>query len=195
MGKNFVYSIFVITFATVHKDDKYIYHLQINAINIYHNMNAIKRRLLEFIDFKGISKREFCRNIDASNTFLANQSDMAAEKVVKIITVYPEINLNWLLMGAGNMLVNINSDHIRGMAENYANDVVVISKMGNRPSENKEHDGAGSARLWALVKSQRAQLEAKDQQIEAKDLQIASKDRLLETQMRVIEMLTQKGQR
>lgn len=66
-------------------------------------MNEIKARLNQFIEFKGISKREFCRRIDVSSTFLANDSEIASDKVLNIITAFPEIDTDWLISGKGQM--------------------------------------------------------------------------------------------
>lgn len=42
--------------------------------------------------------------IEVSPTFLANNSDISSDKVIKIISTYPEISLEWLMLGVGNML-------------------------------------------------------------------------------------------
>lgn len=67
-------------------------------------MNEIKERLAQFADSLGISKREFCRAIDVSPTFLANSSEIASDKVLNIINAFPQISLEWLISGNGGML-------------------------------------------------------------------------------------------
>lgn len=67
-------------------------------------MNDIKSRLIQLIENKGISKREFCRQIEVSPTFLANKSEIASDKVLNIITAFPDVNVEWLLTGDGEML-------------------------------------------------------------------------------------------
>lgn len=66
-----------------------------------------KDRILQFIDFKGISKTTFLNETNIKRGFLdkdklsASVSDLLIEK---IISTYPEIDLLWLITGKGNML-------------------------------------------------------------------------------------------
>lgn len=66
-----------------------------------------KDRVLQFIDYKGISKTVFLSETNIKRGFLdkdklsASVSDLLLEKVVK---TYPEIDLLWLITGKGNML-------------------------------------------------------------------------------------------
>ena len=68
---------------------------------------TIKENILQFIDKQHIVKEEFYRktSISASN-FKGNglKSEIGGEKIVKILTCYPEINPEWLLTGKGSML-------------------------------------------------------------------------------------------
>lgn len=72
-----------------------------------------KYRVLEFINYKRISKTVFLNETNIKRGFLdkdklsASVSDILLEK---IISTYPEINLSWLITGKGNML---NIDLIR----------------------------------------------------------------------------------
>lgn len=66
-----------------------------------------KDRVLQFIDYKGISKTIFLNETNIKRGFLdkdklsASVSDLLLEK---IISTYPEIDLFWLITGKGNML-------------------------------------------------------------------------------------------
>ena len=61
-------------------------------------------RVVQFIDFKGISKYKFCKDLGFSNKFLDNSSNMGTDKAGIILHHYPEINPEWLLTGKGEML-------------------------------------------------------------------------------------------
>jgi len=61
-------------------------------------------RVKQFIDFKGVSKYKFCKELSFSNKFLDNSSNMGTDKASKILHHYPEINPEWLLTGEGSML-------------------------------------------------------------------------------------------
>lgn len=60
-------------------------------------------RVKEFIEYKGVSKYEFCKKLGFSNKFLDNSSNMGTDKACKILHYYPEINAEWLLTGIGTM--------------------------------------------------------------------------------------------
>ncbi len=68
-------------------------------------MNA-KERILQFVDFKGISKREFYLNTGLSNGFLDKVFNIGSDKLEIILSKYPEINPAWLLTGKGIMLLD-----------------------------------------------------------------------------------------
>jgi len=61
-------------------------------------------RVIQFIDFKGISKYKFCKDLGFSNKFLDNSSNMGTDKAGIILHYFPEINPEWLLTGEGEML-------------------------------------------------------------------------------------------
>ena len=66
---------------------------------------SVKQRLIDFIKYKGISQRKFELNVGVSNGFVNNISKgIGADKLQKFLSVYPELNQEWLLTGEGNML-------------------------------------------------------------------------------------------
>lgn len=66
---------------------------------------TVKQRLIDFIKFKGISIRAFEQSIEVSNGFVNNISkSIGANKMQRILSVYPELNASWLLTGEGEML-------------------------------------------------------------------------------------------
>jgi repressor LexA len=67
----------------------------------------IKERVIQFVDYKRIKKEDFFKisDISASNfKGKGAESELGGDKVVKILTSYPEINPEWLLIGKGEML-------------------------------------------------------------------------------------------
>lgn len=66
--------------------------------------DTVKGRLVTFLKSKGLSQRRFEQSIGASNGFVNNISKgIGAEKMQKILSVYPEVNPSWLLSGDGDM--------------------------------------------------------------------------------------------
>lgn len=68
-------------------------------------MMTVKERLIVFIKEKGLSQSRFEKMIGLSNGFVNNISKgIGADKLQRIVSVYPELNTTWLLTGEGEML-------------------------------------------------------------------------------------------
>lgn len=66
--------------------------------------STIIDKLLIFIKKKNISKRVFYNETGLSNGSLDKGSTLRTDSVEKIISTYPELNLEWLMTGKGEML-------------------------------------------------------------------------------------------
>lgn len=68
--------------------------------------DTVKERLVTFIKRKGLSQKKFETMVGLSNGYVNNISKgIGAEKMQRILSVFPELNQEWLLTGEGNMLV------------------------------------------------------------------------------------------
>jgi transcriptional regulator with XRE-family HTH domain len=66
---------------------------------------TVKERLIEYIKYKQISTREFCRTINVSETYVNSmRSSIQPDKLVRIAYHYPDLNTTWLMTGEGEML-------------------------------------------------------------------------------------------
>nr|DAU45707.1 MAG TPA: Transcriptional regulator motif, XRE transcription factor.88A [Caudoviricetes sp.] len=67
--------------------------------------NTVKQRLIAFIDSKGISKNKFEKLCNLSSRYVSNISkSISPDKIKSISLVYPELNIDWLLTGNGEMV-------------------------------------------------------------------------------------------
>lgn len=64
----------------------------------------IKKRIIDYIDYKGISKYKFYQKTGISNGFLDKKGTIGADKCEIIGSVFSDLNLIWLITGQGNML-------------------------------------------------------------------------------------------
>lgn len=68
---------------------------------------SVKERLIKFIEFKKLSKSEFCRSISVSTGFVSSMvTSIQPDKIERITLKFPELNIGWLLTGTGQMLIN-----------------------------------------------------------------------------------------
>ena len=69
-------------------------------------------RLLQFVEYKGISKYEFHKKNGLSNGFLDKSRAIGTDKCARILENYPEINPEWLITGEGKMIRDKNTAEI-----------------------------------------------------------------------------------
>lgn len=68
-------------------------------------MCTVKERLVAFIKEKGLSQSRFEKSVGLSNGFVNNISKgIGADKLQKILCVYPDLSTKWLLTGEGEMI-------------------------------------------------------------------------------------------
>jgi hypothetical protein len=70
-------------------------------------LTRIKERILQYIDSQNIVREEFYKkvSIDGANFRGKNlNSEFSADKIVRILRIYPNISVEWLLLGEGEML-------------------------------------------------------------------------------------------
>ena len=66
----------------------------------------IQQRLCELAEVLGKSNREFSRSIGKSDNYIASlRNDITVGVVNKISTIYPQVNIIWLVTGEGDKLI------------------------------------------------------------------------------------------
>ena len=77
--------------------------------------NTIKERLTAYLEFKKISKSEFGRMIGVSNAFVTSlKKSIAPDKLQRIKAEFPDLNLEWLQFGTGEMLCKSDEEQKPG---------------------------------------------------------------------------------
>lgn len=81
-------------------------------------ISPIKNRILQYIDYKNISKYKFYQKTGITRGVLDKESGISEENIAKFIAYSDDIDLNWLLTGKGEMLKtdNENNDEISVVA-------------------------------------------------------------------------------
>lgn len=88
-------------------------------------MTTVKDRLIAFLEEKGINKSEFGRRIGVSSAFITSmRKSIQPDKVRSIKEQFPDLNIEWLLTGEGEMLAN-NEPELRA-AENVKDSARLI---------------------------------------------------------------------
>lgn len=66
----------------------------------------IKKKIVEYLDFKGISKYKFYQETGIANGFLDKEGAIGSDKCEKICSHYQDLNIEWLINGVGSMIKN-----------------------------------------------------------------------------------------
>ncbi len=70
------------------------------------NISPIKQRILFFAGTLGISKRDFYAKIGVSRGTLESKTGITEDVITKFFATYPEVSVEWLMTGEGEMLKN-----------------------------------------------------------------------------------------
>lgn len=70
------------------------------------NISPIKQKILEFLDYKGVSKYKFYKDSGITRGVLDKESGISEDNIAKFIAYFPEVNSEWLLTGEGSMTKN-----------------------------------------------------------------------------------------
>jgi hypothetical protein len=66
--------------------------------------SLIKRNILKYLEFKGVSEYKFYQNTGITRGVLGQNNGISEENTTKFLAYYPEVDANWLLTGTGSML-------------------------------------------------------------------------------------------
>ena len=73
-------------------------------------------RLIEFIEYAGLSARKFDLSIGAANGYTLrmkkNHASIGSDVIENIIKTYPQLNVVWLLTGEGDMIKNEEKNQV-----------------------------------------------------------------------------------
>lgn len=97
-----------------------------------------KRRILQFIDYKGIGITKFFKETGIKRGFLDTDkldSSVSDMFLAKIIAVFPELNIEWLLTGEGEML---RKEGIVQQAVNNVSSTITQNQTINVPKDYEE---------------------------------------------------------
>lgn len=86
-------------------------------------ISLIKKNILKYLDFKGVSKYEFYKHTGVSNGVLSQSSGMSEENTLRFLNYYKDVNPTWLITGEGEMIFNgtgITSQVVHEPTEPYA---------------------------------------------------------------------------
>jgi transcriptional regulator with XRE-family HTH domain len=77
---------------------------------LYANMDTSGERLKQLIELQGLNMRKFCEKFDIPYTsfqqMTANKREIGMVTLWKLIEIFPDLNLNWLVLGKGPKMLS-----------------------------------------------------------------------------------------
>lgn len=84
-------------------------------------MSKTVHRIIKVIEYLNLSARQFDISIGTGNGYILrmkkNNASVGSDVIERIIEVYPQINLVWLITGKGSMLIQNNHTEIKKSVE------------------------------------------------------------------------------
>lgn len=108
--------------------------------------SVIKQNILKYLENKGISKYECYQKTGIVNGVLSQIGGISEENLLKFLSYYSDISLDWLFLNKGSMIKSSDCD--------YDNDVPPIYNQDNFWEIIREKDKQIN-KLLDIIKSQK----------------------------------------
>lgn len=92
--------------------------------------SLIKKNILKFLDFKGVSKYKFYQDTGITRGVLDQNNGMSEENTTTFLAYFPEISPEWLLTGKGSMFreaVDAQPSAVAGESE-LKDEIIALQK-------------------------------------------------------------------
>ena len=103
-------------------------------------MSKTINRIVEFINHKGMSVRQFDISIGAANGYTLrmekNNASVGSDVIERIVKTYPKLNLVWLITGKGSML--LEKDHESKSPSKAEIEAYISNKLNEKWSADKK---------------------------------------------------------
>lgn len=99
-------------------------------------MDAINKRVVEFVSTTGLSKKDFAQQLGVSAAVLSHISSgrnkVGLEIVQKMVVAYPKLSALWLVSGQGSMYEQSDSQKVLLLEESIASLQKELTDISNR---------------------------------------------------------------
>ena len=140
--------------------------------------SPIKQRILQFIEYKGITQYEVYKNTGITRGILTQNNGISEENLSRFLEYYHEISTKWLLTGEGSMLISEifhQPDKISAESPKAA-----IDPAQNNTTDMISHHDADVSILTNKIEMLERIIASKDETIVALQERIASQRHFLD---------------
>lgn len=101
------------------------------------DFSVIKKRILQYLEFKGITKYKFYQDTGITNGILSQSNGLSEDNILKFLSGYPDISPDWLLTGRGSM-ERVGGVQVEGVSISGSNEISGSTIVGNGCSDRCE---------------------------------------------------------
>lgn len=160
---------------------------------------GLKERIIQFIDYKGLSIQRFELYVGLSNASVAKMGNNTRRTTIDKISIrFPELNINWLLTGEGEMIKSESSSALithtgtfkRSTINSTVNNGDVNGNVINNSDINEKYEKKSQ------VEKENMKLKEENRlfklQIELQNKSLEDKERIINEKERLIQALIKK---
>ena len=86
----------------------------------------MRRRILKYLTYKGISKYKFYQETGLSNGYLDKDADLNIASYEKISSCYTDLNMDWVRTGEGEMLRDNSTEEVKADGEKSEDEISLV---------------------------------------------------------------------
>lgn len=86
----------------------------------------MRRRILKYLTYKGISKYKFYQETGLSNGYLDKDADLNIASYEKISSCYTDLNMDWVRTGEGEMLRGNSTEEVKEDGEKSEDEISLV---------------------------------------------------------------------
>ena len=88
-----------------------------------------KQKIILYLEYKNISKREFYLQTGFSNGFLDSGKYIGTDKLTTILNTFPDLSMNWLILNKGKMIRSIKSEEFKENTKEQYHSLIQIESL------------------------------------------------------------------
>lgn len=93
------------------------------------SFSFIKEKILQYLDYKGITKYKFYQETGITNGILSQSNGFSEENILKFLNVYKDISLDWLFFGTEPMIKTDTTKEQSGNCQSCADKERIIEAL------------------------------------------------------------------
>ena len=116
-------------------------------------LDTVKERLLEYLKANRITQAEFGRMMGVSTAYVSTMREsLSLDMQKKVKAAFPDLNMQWLLFGEGDMIIKGTSNNTQNGQNTYINgSTSALEKAIDEIAEQRKLTAASQSQVDRLL--------------------------------------------